>query len=726
VSRPFRASYLLAAMTAFRMVGPGQAVHPPQSLPAQIVAAPITLGQSVVPLYGPWKFQIGDSPVNPVTHAPLWSEPGYDDSKWESVDLKPIPGTVDPFTRDPDYVPGWTTKGHAGYWGWAWYRIRVSIAAKPGDQIALATFRSVDDAYQLFDNGELVGSWGTFRGPGKPPIAYFTQPAMFVLPFVLPQYPSPARSGPASIEPTAPVTEVLAFRVWMGPVRLSHHPFSGGFHYAPVLGESGAIAAKNHMEWLQLIQEYVFSSSLSALFLLLTIVAASLILFDRSDPVYLWVAAALMLSSFRECNFSLANWTQLVSIREFFVALEVFVAPLAIGILAMVWWKWFQFRRPAWVPKSIAALTLLDMVFELLGENLLYGVPNSTGAVFHASSEVVRLGLLGLLAFIAVKGIREKGREGWLVLPAVVLMAFEQFQSELISLHMHGTFFAFGTVFFYNEAADMVLAAAIALLLLRRLVFSIRSQRQMALDVKQAQEVQQVLMPKEQPPIPGLTIETVYRPAREVGGDFFQIVQHPTDGSALIVAGDVAGKGLKAGMLVALLVGAIRTATDTSLDPAFVLGVLNKRLIRRGDAQATCLALRIGVDGKAIVANAGHMPPYLNGKPVEMEGALPLGMIEVAEPSVMHLQLEPRDVLMIMSDGIVEATNAEGHLFGFERIHELLRSEMTAADLATAAQVFGQEDDISVISITRTAVWEPAGADPAMLVLENDSPPAQG
>ncbi len=706
MSRPFRASFLFAAMTAFSMAGPGQAVQSPQSAPAQNVAAPITLGQSLVPLDGPWKFQIGDSPQNPVTHEPLWAEPGYDDSKWETVDLKPIPGIVNPFTRDPEYVPGWTTKGHAGYWGWAWYRIRVSIEARPGDQLAVATFGWVDDAYQLFDNGALVGSWGTFRGPGKPPIAYFTQPAMFLLP----QSTSSARPGPASTEPAAPVKEVLAFRVWMGPVRLSHHPFTGGFHYPPVLGESGAIAAKNHADWLDLIQEYVFSGFLGGFFLLLAIVAASLILFDRSDPVYLWVAAALMLASFRECIFSISNWTQLVSLREFFVVLEVFVAPLAIGIWAMVWWKWFQLRRPEWVPKAIAALTVLDMVSELLGENLLYGIPNSTSAVFHASSAVVRLGLLGLLAFITAKGIREQGKEGWLVLPAVVLMAFEQFQSELIRLHMHGTFFAFGTVFFYNEAADMVLAAAIALLLLRRLALSIRSQRQMALDVKQAQEVQQVLMPKEQPPIPGLTIETVYRPAREVGGDFFQIVQHPTDGSALIVAGDVAGKGLKAGMLVALLVGAIRTATDTSLDPAFVLGVLNKRLIRRGDAQATCLALRIGADGKATVANAGHMPPYLNGKPVEMEGTLPLGMIEAAEPSVMHLQLQPGDSLILMSDGIVEATDAEGHLFGFERIDDLLRLEITAADLATAAQDFGQEDDISVISVIRTAVLQPAGA----------------
>jgi serine phosphatase RsbU (regulator of sigma subunit) len=232
----------------------------------------------------------------------------------------------------------------------------------------------------------------------------------------------------------------------------------------------------------------------------------------------------------------------------------------------------------------------------------------------------------------------------------------------------------------------------------------------MALDVKQAQEVQQVLMPKEQAGIPGLNIETVYRPAREVGGDFFQIVQHPTNGSALIVAGDVAGKGLKAGMLVALLVGAIRTVTDSSFDPEFVLNVLNRRLIRRGDAQATCLVLHIGADGDVTIANAGHLPPYLNGEPLDMEGALPLGIVEAAEPSLLHFQLEPGGTLLLMSDGIAEATNAEGDLFGFERIRELLRSKMSAADLAAAAEEFGQEDDISVISLTRTAAVQHASS----------------
>src|SRR5260370_33282998 len=203
-----------------------------------------------------------------------------------------------------------------------------------------------------------------------------------------------------------------------------------------------------------------------------------------------------------------------------------------------------------------------------------------------------------------------------------------------------------GLTILFVEAADLLMAAAVGLLMLLRMLQSVRRQREMALDVKQAQVVQRVLIPKQLPRIPGLAIETEYPPARDVGGDFFQIVQHPTDGSVLIVAGDVPGKVLKAGMMVALLVGAIRTATDPSLDPEFVLGVLNKRLMRRGDAQATCLSLHIGLDGEATLANAGHMPPYLNGEPIDMIGALPLGLIDGAECSVMRFRLAVGDKLL--------------------------------------------------------------------------------
>jgi serine phosphatase RsbU (regulator of sigma subunit) len=290
----------------------------------------------------------------------------------------------------------------------------------------------------------------------------------------------------------------------------------------------------------------------------------------------------------------------------------------------------------------------------------------------------------------------------------VVLLGIARFVNELSVLGIRITWFPFGVQLSLANIASMALAVALTLLLLRRLVISLRKQRQMALDVKQAQEVQQVILPQARMKLPGLEIESEYRPALEVGGDFFQIIPHPTDGSLLIVAGDVAGKGLKAGMLVALLVGAIRTAVRFSSEPRVMLGELNQRLLGRGDSQATCLVLRIEDTGEATLVNAGHLPPYLNGAPLAMEGALPLGMAENVEFSVMRFRLAEGDRLALVSDGVVEATDTNGQLFGFERTAELLRTARSAAEVASAAQSFGQQDDISVISVTRTAVLEPA------------------
>jgi serine phosphatase RsbU (regulator of sigma subunit) len=311
------------------------------------------------------------------------------------------------------------------------------------------------------------------------------------------------------------------------------------------------------------------------------------------------------------------------------------------------------------------------------------------------------------LALLTVfQGIREQGLEGWVVLPVVLLAGISEFSTELQFLHILDLWFPFGVQITMRQVVDLLLVAVLALLLLRRLVLSIRSQRRMALDVKQAQEVQQVILPQARTVLPGLVIESEYRPAREVGGDFFQIIPHRSDCSLLIVAGDVTGKGLKAGMLVALLVGAIRSTAELDSDPEFVLQALNRRLLGRGDAQATCLALRIDADGSATLANAGHMPPYLNGQAVDVEGSLPLGMIEAPEFSGMRFKLAESDRLVLMSDGIAEATDADGHLFGFERVNDLLRTATSAAQLAGAAQSFGQEDDISVISVTRSAVLD--------------------
>ena len=653
----------------------------------------ITLGQSIVALTGPWKFHIGDSPA--------WADPSFDDSQWETVDLTPRAGSFDPIMGLSSYVPGWTAKGHPGYWGWAWYRIRVRTAAQAGQKLALSGPADMDDAYQVFANGRLLGSFGTFPATGGRPVIYASKPTMFSLP------QADANQDAA--------TQVLAFRVWMEPTTLTQEPDVGGMHSAPLLGEAGVVAARYQLAWVDLVRAYSFAAIAAALFLLLALLAASLVLFDRSDAVYLWLAGVFLLTATYAAVLCLGSWTQWIGGIALEVALYMFLGPLMLGGWVMVWWVWFRLRRPAWMPQLVAGLTLVYMLSNALGGDFFFtAIPHPVGVLFHSVSLGARLLFLLALVWIAVEGVRQQGWEGWLALPAVALVGIAQFQRELAILHIRPYWFPFGAQVSLGQIAGLLLAAVIFALLLRRLLLSLRQQREMALDVKQAQEVQQVLIPAELPHVPGLTIESEYRPAREVGGDFFQIIPHATDGSVLIVVGDVTGHGLQAGMLVALIVGAIRNQASHSDDPLAMMQNLNQRLLGRGHAHATCLALRLASDGTVTLANAGHLPPYLNGKELPMEGAMPLGIIESAEFSLLQFRLNEGDRLILMSDGVAEAQDEDGHLFGFERIHELLRQPITAAEVATAAQTFGQQDDISVLRIVREA----------SVVLQNNAAPS--
>jgi serine phosphatase RsbU (regulator of sigma subunit) len=172
--------------------------------------------------------------------------------------------------------------------------------------------------------------------------------------------------------------------------------------------------------------------------------------------------------------------------------------------------------------------------------------------------------------------------------------------------------------------------------------------------------------------------------------------------------GDVAGKELHAGVLIAFIVGAIRTAAQFYPDPLAVLVTLNERLCNLKNAQATCMALRIARDGGVTLVDAGHPPPYLNGEEVAIEGALPLGITPDAEFPISYFQLAHGDTLILVSDGVAKAHGKRGGLFGFERIQELLKRRSSAEELATAAQEFGQCDDISVLSVTRRAARKTA------------------
>jgi len=106
----------------------------------------------------------------------------------------------------------------------------------------------------------------------------------------------------------------------------------------------------------------------------------------------------------------------------------------------------------------------------------------------------------------------------------------------------------------------------------------------------------------------------------------------------------------------------------------------------------------IGSGGSVELANAGHLPPYLNGEELAVEGSLPLGAIARGVFGAARFQLVEGDSLLLVSDGIVEAQNQRGELFGFERTRAI--SNQSAEAIARAAQAYGQEDDITVLTLT--------------------------
>jgi serine phosphatase RsbU (regulator of sigma subunit) len=218
-----------------------------------------------------------------------------------------------------------------------------------------------------------------------------------------------------------------------------------------------------------------------------------------------------------------------------------------------------------------------------------------------------------------------------------------------------------------------------------------------------AREVQRVMVPEKLPTIPGYAIESIYSPAAEVGGDFYQLIPLKS-GSSLAVIGDVSGKGLSAAMIVSMIVGLLGAVSALTEEPGEILAELNRRLHgRMHGGFATCLVVRLDPAGRLIFAIAGHLAPYLNGREIAFPGSLPIGLIETESFGQTSIDLQDGDLVVLLTDGIPEAQNGQGHLFGFPRVESMLQEGASPRDLAEAAQQYGQTDDITVISIARNA-----------------------
>jgi len=365
-------------------------------------------------LNGPWKFIAGDNME--------YAQSNYDDSGLETMDLTAPPGAHDDDVGLSGYIPGWTAKGHPNYSGYAWYRLKVPLDSLTVSNLALAAPPSVDDAYQLFINGSLLGSTGDFSG--TVPIIYSIQPRMFLM--------------PENMEKEKDIT--IAFRVWMSSASLGAD--AGGIHIAPTLGDKDHIEKKYRFQWEQTIKGYIVEVVWPVIFILLAL--TMFLLNRRSIPPQSckWFMAALILLGLMRLNQAVYFWFHIENSHQAVIIGQIILRPLVLGSWLMAWREWFNLRQPKWLPKIIALLALLSMAAQLLG---ISWVSYSIHTYFQTIADYIRLLLLALLLFIIYQGMRKQGMKDLLVLVAALLMLIALFPKEISDLHIiPGIWFPYG------------------------------------------------------------------------------------------------------------------------------------------------------------------------------------------------------------------------------------------------------------------------------------------
>lgn len=635
------------------------------------------LGKGTAPLDGPWQFHVGDNPA--------WSLAQTADSTgvagWEQLSTDKT----------------WGAQGHPAYVGYGWYRKHLRLDPAPGAEAEFALMMPrVDDVYEIYWNGVLIGAHGSM--PPHPSFTWDRSPRTFGMGRV--------RDG------------VLAIRVWKAPLDSFDSDLMGGLYAAPVVGSPDAIAtrlAARDYTWLR-SRQYLFGvDSLYALVALLGMLAW---LRNRSMKVSLWMAVfcfsplcALFLTGLRlpfSYNFALGwlqpvfsfadigLWFLLVYLLELdksprlmritrVLAIISLVSTSLDGLLTLADWSNPVFTQ--WAQVTDGALTAIFTTTQLYPLILV-------AMALRKRLDLVRWPL-AIAAFI---------REMILV-ARISLDQGSRYTHWTIAEKITAPLFTIiGNVFSAQTIADTLLLLAIIYAVYRYLQEATQRQSVLEQEFKSARELQQVLIPETLPELPGYAVTSAYRPAQEVGGDFFQIIplEGKQAGSTLILLGDVSGKGLKAAMTVSLIVGAARTLARFAPRPAELLAELNLRLDGRLQGGfVTCLAMLLDKDGSCTLASAGHPAPFLNDRELPLPGALPLGVVASATYDEASIDLFEGDRFTLYTDGLLEARNADGEIFSFQRLDALFATRPNAGQATDAAVEFGQEDDITVLVLTR-------------------------
>jgi sigma-B regulation protein RsbU (phosphoserine phosphatase) len=340
---------------------------------------------------------------------------------------------------------------------------------------------------------------------------------------------------------------------------------------------------------------------------------------------------------------------------------------------------------------------------------LMVGHSDIVGVVLFLIFAISAFWLLGWVMFVfltlIIATVRRNFEAGLLLIPlilSIVGIAEPIYTAVISSMGSKGyqsplTFYAGPIPIHSASFADLTSILAIVIIIFIRFLRVQRDQERASSELAAARSVQELMIPQEKIQTPGFEVDSVYNPANEVGGDFFH-VQPTEDGGLLVIIGDVAGKGLKAAMNVSMIMGGVRRTPERS--PAKILQSLN-RVLYGSESFTTCQVAWLAPSGELVIANAGHLPPYLNSQEVAVPGGLPLGVLPEVVYDEMHLYLHPGDRILLMSDGVVEARHHSGELFGFDRVQNL--TNQSAFYIADAAKDFGQEDDITVLTVRRLA-----------------------
>jgi serine phosphatase RsbU (regulator of sigma subunit)/anti-sigma regulatory factor (Ser/Thr protein kinase) len=236
-------------------------------------------------------------------------------------------------------------------------------------------------------------------------------------------------------------------------------------------------------------------------------------------------------------------------------------------------------------------------------------------------------------------------------------------------------------------------------------------------ELEVARLIQQNFLPKELPDLPGWQVAAYYRPAREVGGDFYDVIPLP-DGRVAFVVGDVTDKGVPAALVMSATRSILRASATRLVEPGVVLERVNEHLCPDMPAKmfVTCLYGVLDPEtGLLRFANAGHDLPYVKTAEgvIELRArGMPLGLMPGMAYEEKEAVLQPGDSVLLHSDGIVEAHDPEREMFGFPRLKETMGGVAGGQELidrvmseleAFTGPGAEQEDDITMVTLQRSA-----------------------